>query len=167
MFGLPQDVRETSSTGGHERLLNTPSDDTMTERDSNSYSNAGNQLNVKSESSNSIAATNTIGRKRIQSHNFDDYFQAVKHPNDKISQGEKMSGLEFDNKILVQGSQIKKMGPVKTFFAIIKAYCAINVLLLPRAFANGGYLLSPIAMMTACFFEALCAARLTSVAHQY
>ena len=91
----------------------------------------------------------------------------MKHPNDKISQGEKMSGLEFDNKILVQGSQIKKMGPVKTFFAIIKAYCAINVLLLPRAFANGGYLLSPIAMMTACFFEALCAARLTSVAHQY
>ena len=71
-----------------------------------------------------------------------------------------MSELKNDQKI-------KKMGPIQTFFAIVKAYCAINVLLLPRAFANGGYLLSPIAMMTACFFEALCAARLTQVAHQY
>ena len=59
------------------------------------------------------------------------------------------------------------MGTFKTFFAVLKAYCAINVLLLPCSFANGGYLLSPIAMIVACFFEALCAARLTSVAQQY
>ena len=61
-------------------------------------------------------------------------------------------------------SNMKKMGTVKTFFAVLKGYCAINVLLLPCSFANGGYLLSPIAMIVACFFEALCAARLTSVA---
>ena len=95
MFGLPQDVRETSSTGGHERLLNLPGD-TMTERDSDSNSFVGDQKKVKSESSYSISATNTIGRKRILSHNCDDNFQAVKHPNDKISQGEEMSGRELD-----------------------------------------------------------------------
>jgi amino acid permease len=59
------------------------------------------------------------------------------------------------------------MGTLGTIVAVVKAYCAINVLLLPRAFANGGYVLSPIAMLFACFFEALCAARLTEVAHKY
>jgi len=59
------------------------------------------------------------------------------------------------------------MGTCETFFAVIKAYCAINVLLLPRSFANGGYMLSPLALMVACFFESLCAARLSSVAHEY
>ena len=60
-----------------------------------------------------------------------------------------------------QDSEVKKMNTTETVFAVVKAYCAINVLLLPRSFANGGYMLSPIAMMVACFFEALCAARLT------
>ena len=58
------------------------------------------------------------------------------------------------------------MTTFQTFFAIVKAYCAINVLLLPAAFANGGFLLSPFAMALALFFETLCAVRLTSVAHQ-
>lgn len=59
-----------------------------------------------------------------------------------------------------------KMGPMKTFFAIVKAYCAINVLLLPYSFAQGGYILSPCAMALSLFFEALCAARLCKVAQQ-
>ena len=54
-----------------------------------------------------------------------------------------------------------------TFFAICKAYCAINVLLLPMSFANGGWLLSPCAMLLALFFQALCAFRLTKVALEY
>ena len=58
----------------------------------------------------------------------------------------------------------KKMGPFKTYFAVIKAYCAINVLLLPRSFVNGGFVLSPIALLVAGFFETLCALRLTQVA---
>lgn len=65
------------------------------------------------------------------------------------------------------GIETPKMGPVKTFFAIIKAYCAINILLLPYSFAKGGYILSPCAMAVAVFFEALCAARLSTVAKQF
>lgn len=64
-------------------------------------------------------------------------------------------------------SSVRKMGTVRTFFAVLKAYCAINVLLLPRSFVNGGYMLSPISMLVAVFFESLCAARLTTVAHKY
>ena len=59
------------------------------------------------------------------------------------------------------------MGVFETFFAVLKAYCAINVLLLPLSFKNGGYLLSPICMMAACFFETLCAIRLSDVANKY
>lgn len=60
---------------------------------------------------------------------------------------------------------IRKMSTCKTFFAVAKAYCAIGILIMPRSFVNGGYLLSPLALFTACFFESLCAARLATVAH--
>ena len=61
----------------------------------------------------------------------------------------------------------KRMGPVKTFFAIMKAYCAINVLLLPKAYTTGGYLFSPLALMTGCFFESTAAVKLTQIARKY
>lgn len=53
-----------------------------------------------------------------------------------------------------------KMNVVQAYFGLIKAYCAINVLLLPKAFKNGGWLLSPIALIIACGFEATCAIKL-------
>ena len=61
----------------------------------------------------------------------------------------------------------RNMGTFKTYFALLKAYCAINVLLLPLSFKNGGYILSPIMMVIACFFETLCAIRLSAVANKY
>ena len=60
--------------------------------------------------------------------------------------------------------KVKKMGCFETYIAMIKAYCAINVLLLPKAFANGGFILSPTALLVATIFEALCAVRLALVA---
>jgi amino acid permease len=59
------------------------------------------------------------------------------------------------------------MNNFKTFFAVIKAYCAINVLMLPMQFMNGGYLLSPIMLVIACFFECLCAIKLSQIAIKY
>ena len=64
-------------------------------------------------------------------------------------------------------SKLKKMSPTQTFFAIVKAYCAINVLLLPMSFGEGGYILSPIAMLIALFFQGLSAAQLTTLAKEY
>ena len=46
----------------------------------------------------------------------------------------------------------------------MKAYCAINVLLLPNAFAEGGYILSPCAMVFALIFQGMTAKILTDVA---
>jgi len=62
---------------------------------------------------------------------------------------------------------LPKMGTIQTFFSITKAYLAINVLLLPMAFKNGGFALSPIALLVAVFFEGLSAVRLSNVARQY
>jgi len=43
----------------------------------------------------------------------------------------------------------EKMSKVQTFFALCKCYCAINVLLTPKAFRNGGYLFTPICLFVA------------------
>mmetsp|Transcript_32233 Transcript_32233/g.49316 ORF Transcript_32233/g.49316 Transcript_32233/m.49316 type:complete len:157 (+) Transcript_32233:722-1192(+) len=53
------------------------------------------------------------------------------------------------------------MNSLQAYFALLKAYCAINVLLLPKAFKNGGYLLSPIALIISCTFEGTCAVKLS------
>ena len=74
------------------------------------------------------------------------------------------SSEEVDKKLGPVTRGPPKMGTLATCFAVMKAYCAINVLLLPCSFANGGYVLSPIAMLVAVSFESLCAARLTTVA---
>ena len=41
----------------------------------------------------------------------------------------------------------KKMNAFETYIAIIKGYCALMILVLPRAFGRGGYIFSPIVMM--------------------
>ena len=59
------------------------------------------------------------------------------------------------------------MGTIKTFFAILKAYCAINVLLLPMSFTEGGYIVSPLAMLVGCLFETNSAVKLSKIAIKY
>jgi len=53
------------------------------------------------------------------------------------------------------------MNSCQAYFALLKAYCAINVLLLPKAFKNGGWFLSPIALIISCTFEGTCAIKLS------
>ena len=57
--------------------------------------------------------------------------------------------------------EVKKMTMFQAYFALLKAYCAINILLLPKSFRNGGYALSPLALMMACLFESTCAIKLS------
>lgn len=53
------------------------------------------------------------------------------------------------------------MNMFQAYFALLKAYCAINILLLPKSFRNGGYVLSPITLICACIFEGTCAIKLS------
>ena len=64
---------------------------------------------------------------------------------DKDSSDEKEEGSEDAKR-----KKVKKMNNVQTFFALCKNYCAINILLTPKAFTNGGYIVSPIVMIIAC-----------------
>ena len=61
----------------------------------------------------------------------------------------------------VERGSARKMTPLQAYFALLKAYCAINVLLLPKAVRNGGYALSPAALAISCCFEGTCAVKLS------
>ena len=45
-----------------------------------------------------------------------------------------------------------KMSNLEAYLTLLKSYCAINVLLTPKAFRNGGYLLSPCALAFSAAF---------------
>ena len=55
----------------------------------------------------------------------------------------------------------EKMDSVQAFFSLCKCYCSINVLLTPKAFKNGGYIFSPIALIIAAALQMYCAVKLT------
>lgn len=43
--------------------------------------------------------------------------------------------------------QKRKMTAFETYVALIKGYCAIIILLLPKTFSHGGYVFSPICLI--------------------
>ena len=57
------------------------------------------------------------------------------------------------------------MTAFQTFAAIIKAYCCLMILVLPRSFARGGYVLSPLAMVMSASLQCYSAVKLVSVAN--
>ena len=56
------------------------------------------------------------------------------------------------------------MSNLRTYFAIVKVYMVINILLTPQSFTNGGYLLSPLAVTLGFMIEAMSSFRLVGVA---
>jgi hypothetical protein len=66
-----------------------------------------------------------------------------------------------DGNVIETKVKSEKMSRMQTFFAMLKCYCAINILLTPKSFANGGFLLSPIALVCASVFQTICAIKLS------
>jgi proton-coupled amino acid transporter len=56
--------------------------------------------------------------------------------------------------------KVGKIGPVKTYFALLKGYCAIVILIIPKAFQNGGWLFSALALLFSCFLTTICTLKL-------
>lgn len=52
--------------------------------------------------------------------------------------------------------KVGKSGLFDTFFALIKGYCAIVILILPKGFQNGGYIFSPIMLILSFFLTTRC-----------
>jgi hypothetical protein len=53
-----------------------------------------------------------------------------------------------------------KLGPFQTYLALIKGYCAIVILLIPKAFLNGGYIFSPLVLLFSALLTGWCAIKL-------
>lgn len=58
------------------------------------------------------------------------------------------------------------MSMAQSFFALAKLYCSINVLLVPRAYVNGGYLGSTLIIIVSVAFQAISAIKLTTVGNK-
>ena len=58
------------------------------------------------------------------------------------------------------------MTEFQTFAAICKGYCAINVLVLPKQFENGGWLIGLLSINLGCMFVLFCALKLVDCAQK-
>ena len=65
-------------------------------------------------------------------------------------------GLSVDTQV----KMIDKLSPLQTFLALVKGYCAIVILLIPKAFMNGGYVFSPVVLLLSAILTGTCAIKL-------
>ena len=72
-------------------------------------------------------------------------------------------GLRESIKQARERERLQKMGPVKTFFTLIKGFVATAVLFLPKGFKNGGYIFSPVALTASAILTFYCAVLLLRV----
>ena len=54
----------------------------------------------------------------------------------------------------------RKLSPFETYIALLKGYCAIAILVMPKAFVNGGWAASALLEVGACVITTVCAAML-------
>lgn len=55
-----------------------------------------------------------------------------------------------DVKTKIDEEQTGKVGPIGTFFTLLKGFVASGVLFLPKGFVTGGWLFSTIALCISC-----------------
>jgi len=72
-----------------------------------------------------------------------------------------------DQTYIAQKAELKRdsqkvgtVGPWETYFGVLKAYCAISILIIPKAFTNGGYIFSPLCILVSAFITTVCALKL-------
>ena len=58
------------------------------------------------------------------------------------------------------------MSKIQTFAALCKGYCAINILILPKQFENGGWLVGLISIFAAVAFVLNSALKLVKCGHK-
>lgn len=66
-----------------------------------------------------------------------------------------------------QVAKVRKMDAFQSFVAIIKGYCGSVILFFPKAFGNGGWLFSCIALLISSIFTTVCALKLVRTGQKY
>lgn len=56
--------------------------------------------------------------------------------------------------------KMRKIGVWETYFALLKGYCALVIIILPKAFLSGGYLFSAFCIMLSGIITTKCAIKL-------
>jgi len=59
--------------------------------------------------------------------------------------------------------KVKKLSPAETYLALIKGYCAVSVVLIPKAFVNGGWGASTIFLVSSGVLSLVCCLKLADV----
>ena len=77
----------------------------------------------------------------------------------------------FDKKQWVTEKELqkmkKKMTPFETYIALLKGYCAISILIMPKAFLNGGWAASMGMELVAAAATTICALKLVQAGLKY
>ena len=60
-----------------------------------------------------------------------------------------------------------KIGPVGTFFTLVKGFVATGVLFLPKGWRNGGWMFSSASLIMSCIFSSICWLMLLQVRKKY
>jgi len=59
--------------------------------------------------------------------------------------------------------KVKKLSPFETYIALVKGYVSLSLLTMPKAFANGGYIFSPICETFTAVLTTYCVSKLVNV----
>ena len=84
----------------------------------------------------------------------------VKVPQEVKERTNDTTFMQKKRQIRSETSKVGKVGKLKTFIALIKGYCAIVILIIPKSFINGGYLFSPITLAISAMITTYCALKL-------
>ena len=69
-------------------------------------------------------------------------------------------------KLAKSAEKVTKMSNFDTYIALIKGYCVLSVLLIPKAFSNGGWGISAIFLLTSGYFSMIACLKLVDVGLQ-
>ena len=76
---------------------------------------------------------------------------------------EELGKMKVENKTEISNGsdeESKKLTGFQAFTALCKGYCAINILVLPKQFDNGGWLIGILAISIAACYVCICALKL-------
>ena len=63
--------------------------------------------------------------------------------------------------------EIPKMDAFQTYVALVKGYCALVIIAMPKSFQRGGYLFSPIMLFLNGILQYICALKLVQVGQHH
>ena len=83
--------------------------------------------------------------------------QGKQSTHSEISEGPSTTKSSFANE------ELRKLTPFETYVALIKGYCSISILLMPKAFVGGGWLVSAVFEILSAAFSTYCVTKLVQV----